>query len=816
MLNKSETWQNEVSKNSEILIFIANGTSELGQENVFSQTSYYYLGSLHSIHQSNQDPEIKSFRYKTQMTDCGNFFYNEEWYLKCFSNLAKLNPIGYLTGLFFGGAYGNAVTLRKLGMNLPQVSAFSNSELLDQPGKFPEDVSLAPTTQEYMTTGLRVILSIFNWNSFILYITPDYIEDYKEVLNGSFLIQLNILNPENLQIFPTNYSREDFNEYKENFLFALKSRCRLFNIVSNNPGPILEGLYDVGFRKGDFMSIWTPYALNELLSETRDKFYYKRKELIEGTLLTATNEWNGEFGKKLEKELTNLYGNPTFMCSTYDSFTVFHNSFKHLLRIGEDYEDPELMIKSIRSQRFNGCLGSIYFNPFNNHWRPMKLLLQQFVFNDTNDNFDLIDIFNVDILSQKMIVKMNDSHWPNSNRAPENFIDFGACNFNPRLNQESDKGRMGMCLVFCIFVIIVCIFSILGWFEYKNEYKDFVNDQFFSLSDILILLYLIFEAFQFLSLEPKDGIFSKSINNLNQIIAFKVTDYFNIEFKEFFRFYNTLLILVYFYCFISIVFFTKIFRFISRRAFYDKISDYIQYFIYFIGHICYMPIILLLLEIVECKNSNGDSIYDSYLERDCGQLCFQGSHMMYLVVGLLGALIYSAVSSFFRIRFESIYGDANLKTEPIYMCYKSIFQMLLLATKIISDQYYIDYSGFIISGEMFLFCLITYSLEAYNLERVKIFQIISLFINTWGIFFSALYAQSNDKKLFIILGYSGIAIIFFLGLAIIRKLPKGFKDQKGISIKSLVRFQFSNNKNELFRDSIFEKVNNISLKFEND
>ena len=106
--------------------------------------------------------------------------------------------------------------------------------------------------------------------------------------------------------------------------------------------------------------------------------------------------------------------------------------------------------------------------------------------------------------------------------------------------------------------------------------------------------------------------------------------------------------------------------------------------------------------------------------------------------------------------------------------------------------------------------------KPYNLERIKIFQMIGLFINTWGISFSVLYVQSGENRLFIILGYSGIATIFILGLPIIRRLPKGFKDQQGISIKSLVKFQFSKNKNVLFGDSIFQRVNDINIKFDKD
>ena len=53
-----------------------------------------------------------------------------------------------------------------------------------------------------------------------------------------------------------------------------------------NSGLILEGLYDIGFRKGDFISIWIYSIYISLIKgEKNEKFLNKRKDLLDGNLI---------------------------------------------------------------------------------------------------------------------------------------------------------------------------------------------------------------------------------------------------------------------------------------------------------------------------------------------------------------------------------------------------------------------------------------------------------------------------------------------------------------------------------------------------
>ena len=126
-----------------------------------------------------------------------------------------------------------------------------------------------------------------------------------------------------------NFSSSDIPEYKEYFDFALESRCRLYMILSSNPGPILEGLYDADIRKGEFMTLWHGDFINSQLLNSSEPHFYKIKELIQGTILFTVKEWEGNLGKKLKRDLTSLHIYPNNMCSTYDSFSVIHNSIKN-------------------------------------------------------------------------------------------------------------------------------------------------------------------------------------------------------------------------------------------------------------------------------------------------------------------------------------------------------------------------------------------------------------------------------------------------------------------------------------------------------
>ena len=112
-------------------------------------------------------------------------------------------------------------------------------------------------------------------------------------------------------------------------------------------------------------------------------YFTKRKELIEGTLVTSYREWVGALGSTLQKEFSNKYVEIGYMCMTYDTVSVFKEAIKYVLSIGEDIEYYSTLMKAIRINRFTGCLGNVFFSNDANSRSSAQLLFQQLYYNET-------------------------------------------------------------------------------------------------------------------------------------------------------------------------------------------------------------------------------------------------------------------------------------------------------------------------------------------------------------------------------------------------------------------------------------------------
>jgi hypothetical protein len=331
-----------------------------------------------------------------------------------------------------------------------------------------------------------------------------------------------------------------------------------------------------------------------------------------------------------------------------------------------------------------------------------------------------------------------------------------------------------------------------------------------SISDMLFIVCYVFEFFQYISLEPKGGLFGITLKKVNSFLAFSFPYYFDLKFDNFWRFYSLLIGVAASFGILATISIIDTRR--SRRIFNsnDQIVDIIRLFMEFMMHTCYLPVISLLLEITRCTNSTGEALSSTYFKYDCLESCYSGRHKIYLIFGISSLFLYSATSSYSKIFLESINPEINLRTSPNYLTILSIFQVLILTVKIVSREYSETISGFLISGLFLLFTIYTYFSKCFNLERVRIMQVSLIFMSFWGLLFSTLFSTQNFQKAFGILCY--VAVVAILGLSIARKYPKGFLDQRGISIKTLVKFQFSGNANIIFQDSIFKQPKTVNVK----
>ena len=791
---------------SQILIFIANGTNE-GDSKIFPVDTSYYKGALYKIEKVNENEELKGFKYETLTTSCGNVGDDYNFTNNCLKNMMSRKPTAYLTNLYTFGAFFNVISLREMNAFIPQISPLVSQNNLDNKTLYPEYLTLATAYQDFYHGGQSYLLKNFGWEDVIVFASEDIYSIYTIIKNVIINSGTRILNPEKFAIFPAYYTRDDFEKYKEYFMFAKNKKCRIFFVLGFKAGLIVEGLYDVGYRKGDFISIWIHSTYTSILkSEINEKFLNKRKELLTSNLVITYNEWEGSIGLSLKSYLSKFYNDTTYMCLTHDAFLSIHTAIQHLIMIGEDFENSQILMQAMRNQRFMGCLGSLFIQSYSNQRSGVKYMSKQVLLNKTTNQLYLINLALVDRFAIKTTNFVNEPSWVDSEVTPSNYLDNGVCGFEPRLKRDSESGRMIIFIACSIIFLNTVIFSLISLRKFKSFESDFQFDKYIDIPDMIIFAFLLLEFFQIICLEPDDGIFTLTLNKINLLIGFRIQDYFNIEYENFWRFYIFLIVMTFFYGILTISLFLQSktpFKYLFQQ---QKFLFLIEVIGIFYGNLFLLPINYILLEIINCPNSIGDSIYSSFFERDCTQLCYQGKHKTYFILGIICLFVYSSTSTFMRPYWEITLTQSNLRTKTAYSSMLTCFQVLLVVIKK-SVQYILPgFEGFLMSGVLLIFLILSILVPSYNLKRVSVYQKTVIAMSFWSILLSNLYVSIGGFG-FVILCYMGLLIILLAGVGYSLRFESGFKVGRGVAVSNLIRFQFSKNFEALFNDTVFKSRN---------
>ena len=430
------------SKNkNKIVLSIANGTSELYHQGYNPISSHFYRGAGYAVTRINLNKEIENFELKLFTTDCGNTIYDPNLYLKCFSEILPDMGIAYLSSFSSIVSIGNLITLRSLNYSLPQLTPNLQGNALASKSLYPEFVTLTVPEAEYYSTILY-FLSTLRWRSVIMIGSDDefslaIFNDLKSIFTK---YKITIANPEESQIFPQSYTRDDFSKYKEKFNLIKNTLCRIYIITSINIQSIIESLYDIGLRKGDFIALLHSSLANAI--NLNDKYRYKLNELLAGSLTHDFKEFVGDYGRLIQNEVLGITNNTSLYCNTFDTVLIVKNAILHLMSIGEDYENPIMLMNYIRILKSIGCMGNLQIDNYSNYRSRYIIVLKQIQLDEVSDSLLYNEVITIDKYSQNPVHISAEIDWPdNTNLIPNNFIQMNSCGFNQRQIEESIKGR---------------------------------------------------------------------------------------------------------------------------------------------------------------------------------------------------------------------------------------------------------------------------------------------------------------------------------------------------------------------------------------
>ena len=307
-------------------------------------TSTYYYGAQLAAELENRKMRTQGFEYELIPVDCGNLVIDLQTSLYCLSKYLNVSALASLAAFWTSPSIMNLFSLRILQKSLPQVSPFGISDYLNSESDYPEFLKLSGKFSDYLENSVFLI-RYYDWKSLVVLMSDDELNTllFPQIEENMKKLGVKLLNPPEFRYLPKNYTRNDFENFKHIFKYVKDSLCRIILILFEDPGYFLEGLYDIGLRKGEVLIISNINSYFTLMGDEEERFMSKRKEIFSGALIGNPTEFEGEFGSLIEQQLKNKYSPVINMCLTFDGFLAISNSINYLLSKGEDYEDKELL-----------------------------------------------------------------------------------------------------------------------------------------------------------------------------------------------------------------------------------------------------------------------------------------------------------------------------------------------------------------------------------------------------------------------------------------------------------------------------------------
>ncbi|OMJ70013.1 hypothetical protein SteCoe_32123 [Stentor coeruleus] len=775
-----------------VKVSIANGTSEIYNLNSYYAFSYLYEAARYAVYRSNAMNEFPNFRFELYNTDCGIFLYDPTWYEMCFSSLIKNLGIAYMTSLWPVSALGNLLTLRKMGVFIPQISALTQDDIFDNKTEYPEFFKLTLKVKDVIPNPL-VLGRSFGWKSVNVFISEEFKSMHKEIIEYSKNNGFDLANPESMRIFPANYTRQDFPKYRSYFEAAKNNSCRIFGIIASaSTQYIIEGLYDIGLRKGDFITFSGTELYSILTEEKNEEYLNKVRELLPGSFLSAYAEWSGILGMSLKAEMSKIFPEISYMCMVYDSFSVIKNTFEFMIKKGLDYENTTEFAAAIRNINSIGCLGSLSFDRESNSRASSKFLIQQILLNETSNDFYLNDVIIADRYSVNAITTISEIEWMTlDGSTPTNFRPISDCPFDNYIIKNVSEPKKVLYGLSAFFAFLTVISAYLSSKINQSSLIEITEKIPISLSDYIFMSYFFFQIFQYLTQGPEQKTYKYIVNNFQIMISLDFNLYFNLKNEIFWHFFYSVLVLSYIWIFLCIFIMLKIDLRYSSNYIINKISFACDIFLPLFGHLGFIPMVSMLFNIYGCNQGIGDDLTESFLDSDCTCFCYKNAHLTVMTFTTISLTFFIPLAVFYRPEWEKRQKMLNLNTKPSYLSVTSIVQILIIiiAKNLKSENEMV--AGIIISCLLACLLIATSVIKPFNYMRMHIMQLTSLVFSLWGILTATAIGIILSFTTWLLVEFIGSILILIFGLIALSRYRNLLYSNEINIVPKLFIFQFS-------------------------
>lgn len=679
---------------------------------------------------NNDSTLLPDFNFSMIYTDCGVATSNTTFIHNCLDAINELG-VGFLSTQWTA----STVPYIDYFSPKPVISSDTYAGLSDK-NLYPSMVRAVPSS-DYNGAILANTLKVFGWNKImILYTTTSkYYNAYQVFLSLSKYYGIEILNGDENITFPYLYTRDQFENFRSTFQSCYDSGARILIALLASPDyfHIIEGLYDVGFRKGDLQVLSSTVTGGNICGSESDEHCLKRKELLVGALGTYGAEWIGDYGKEMEQMFIIAFDSFTaFQCTAFDQNMALLRAISEVVKSGFDYEDSQILIKYARQGKFVGCSGTFSISQDSNDRSNAASMLQNVILD--NDTVKEIKVVIFDPSSQTPMQIINDIVWCDGTKVMPNDYRFSLnCPFDETKATDSKIGYTVLYIVCFIIALITAIISLImiKTFFAKN-YEEINCKKIMTGQDMIVLIVVIIEIFQYLSLgiTPTDS--SSIIQTLSEVTGVNFRKFLIVENAAYWNMILISIIVAWLYCLLCLMIILRSKSLVLFRTSIFSILDYFsEYLMPLIGDLSFIPIISVLMNLYVCTLSISNDLTKSYNPHDCNTFCWTGKHLSYSAISFITLAIFIPFSMYLRPLWHSFQTTLNIKPNQKYMILKSSFQIFFIVlskTVAYSNRYAF---GFLYTGMLMAYSLSFIKFKAFNYGIANLWLSVSIFMTSY-------------------------------------------------------------------------------------
>jgi hypothetical protein len=534
--------------------------------------------------------------------------------------------------------------------------------------------------------GIVQFYKNFKYTEFNLFATDDPFKlAYATLTASSLAVQgLTCLTPAEMR--PINQTTvDDPSNHLEQGEFVQSSNKRPIILLSytNERKALLDILHKLGLRPEDVVLLFDSF-LTEVVEDDDPEVVKYRTDFLDKSFYIDFAAFVGTLGGKAQEIIEASTGkhNNSGTCQYYDSAYFVANTVKGMIMKGEDFEDHALFIDRMRKTQMHGCTGRIIIESDTNDRSSQEINIYNTRY--SNGVFENVLAYRISLTSSTFITEVNIPIWPGNTTVapPLHILNYKDCPFPEEHRQDyEDEGEKVLGYFGAAIGGVAAVTGIVAYLLSGRDSPTPVTEVFeVTFEDHLMQYAVFFNALQYLALGPELKT-SYSPASALEITLIGPYGSFDLEGVTYWKFLNVMFAIysVWLIGFTLVVLHYNRVR-VGRLAW---ITSGAVYLIPFISFFLFLPLLLPFLDLYVCIEAHSPpgtspSLDDSFMDKDCKQDCWSGTHLRYAVSTCILSCLLIVTQTFATPMWQALKTDLNIRARHSYLHLKSFIEIVLL------------------------------------------------------------------------------------------------------------------------------------------